>query len=45
MVALESSSGKGLDTPSAIQFAKIATRMKMSNGLERERGSERGKKG
>lgn len=29
----ESSSGNGLETPRATQLAKIANRMKMSNGL------------
>lgn len=33
-MALESSSGKGLDTPKATQLAKMASRMKMSKGLE-----------
>lgn len=33
MVELESSSGNGLETPRATQLAKIASRMKMSNGL------------
>lgn len=33
MVELESSSGNGLETPKATQLAKIANRMKMSNGL------------
>lgn len=33
MVEFESSSGNGLDTPRATQLAKIANRMKMSNGL------------
>lgn len=34
MVAFESSSGKGLDTPRATQLAKMAKRIKISNGLE-----------
>lgn len=34
MVAFESSSGKGLETPKATQFAKMARRMKISKGLE-----------
>lgn len=33
MVELESSSGNGLETPRATQLAKIANRMKISNGL------------
>lgn len=33
LVELESSSGNGLETPRATQFAKMANRMKMSNGL------------
>lgn len=33
MVEFESSSGNGLETPRATQLAKIASRMKMSNGL------------
>lgn len=34
MVAFESSSGKGLETPRATQLAKMARRIKISNGLE-----------
>lgn len=33
MVELESSSGNGLETPRATQLAKMANRMKISNGL------------
>lgn len=33
LVELESSSGNGLETPSATQLAKMANRMKISNGL------------
>lgn len=33
LVELESSSGKGLETPSATQLAKMAKRMKISKGL------------
>lgn len=35
LVELESSSGKGLDTPSATQLAKMAKRMKISKGLQK----------
>jgi len=34
LVAFESSSGKGLETPKATQLAKMARRIKISNGLE-----------
>lgn len=34
MVELESSSGNGLETPRATQLAKMAKRMKISNGLK-----------
>ena len=33
LVELESSSGNGLETPRATQLAKMANRMKISNGL------------
>lgn len=33
LVELESSSGKGLETPRATQLAKMAKRMKISKGL------------
>lgn len=44
LVELESSSGKGLETPRATQLAKMANRMKISNGL-RERNAKEAQQG
>lgn len=40
MVELESSSGKGMYTAKAIQLAKIAINIKISNGLKKKRVKE-----
>ena len=42
LVELESSSGNGLETPRATQLAKMANRMKISNGLRHVKEAQHG---